>query len=40
LIERRRDSGIFNVWSFRGADGETHHHLVVVKVGERLEVNE
>jgi len=31
--------GIFNVWSFRGADYGTDHHLVVVKVGEKLEVN-
>jgi hypothetical protein len=39
LIDWKWHSCIFDVWSFRGADCDTHHHLMVVKVGERLTVN-
>jgi hypothetical protein len=39
LTDWRWHLGIFDVWSFRGADCDTHHHLMVVKVGERLTVN-
>jgi hypothetical protein len=31
--------GIFDVQSFRGADCDTDHHLVVPKVRERLKVS-
>jgi hypothetical protein len=30
LIDWRWHSGIFDVWSFRGADCDIHHHLMVV----------
>jgi hypothetical protein len=40
LIDRRRHSGILDTCSFRGADGDTEHYVVVVKFGERLAVNE
>jgi hypothetical protein len=39
LIERRRHSGALDVQSFRAADCDTDHCLVVVKVRERLAVN-
>ena len=39
LIERRRQSSILDVRSFRGADCDTDHYLVVAKVRERLAVN-
>ena len=36
LIDRRRQSSILDVRSFRGADCDTDHYLVVAKVRERL----
>jgi hypothetical protein len=36
LIDRRPHSSILDVWSFRGADCDTDHYLVVAKVRERL----
>jgi hypothetical protein len=39
LIDRRWHSSIFDVRSFRGADCDTDHYLVVAKVRERLAVN-
>jgi len=39
LIYWRWPSGIFDIWSFKGADCDTHHHLMVVKAGERLAIN-
>jgi hypothetical protein len=36
LIDRRRHSSILDVRSFRGADCDTDHYLVVAKVRERL----
>ena len=38
LIDRRRHSSIIDVRSFRGADCDTDHYLVVAKVRERLAV--
>ena len=38
LIDRRRHSSILDVGSFRGADCETDHYLVVAKLRERLAV--
>ena len=38
LIDRRRQSSIIDVRSFRGADCDTDHYLVVAKVRERLAV--
>jgi endonuclease/exonuclease/phosphatase family metal-dependent hydrolase len=38
-IDRRWHSSIVNVRSFRGADCDTDHHLVVAKVRERLAVS-
>ena len=38
LIDRRWHSSILDVRSFRGADCETDHYLVVAKVRERLAV--
>ena len=38
LIDRRRHSSIIDVRSFRGADCDTDHCLVVAKVRERLAV--
>jgi len=38
LIDRRWHSSILDVRSFRGADCDTHHYLVVAKVRERLAV--
>ena len=38
LIDRRWHSSILDVRSFRGADGDTDHYLVVAKVRERLAV--
>jgi hypothetical protein len=40
LIDRRRHSSILDVRSFRGADCDTDHCLVVAKVRERLVVRE
>ncbi len=39
LIDRRRQSSILHVHSFRGADCDTDHYLVVAKVRERLAVS-
>ena len=39
LIDRRRQSSILHVRSFRGADCDTDHYLVVAKVRERLAVS-
>ena len=39
LIYRRRQSSILDVRSYRGADCDTDHYLVVVKVRERLAVS-
>jgi hypothetical protein len=36
LIDRRRQSNILDVQSFRGADCDTDYYLVVAKVRERL----
>ena len=38
LIDRRSHSSIIDVRSFRGADCDTDHYLVVAKVRERLAV--
>jgi exonuclease III len=39
LIDRRRHSSILDVRSFRGAECDTDHYLVVAKVRERLAVS-
>jgi endonuclease/exonuclease/phosphatase family metal-dependent hydrolase len=39
LIDRRRHSSILDVRSFRGADCDTGHYLVVAKVREKLAVS-
>jgi endonuclease/exonuclease/phosphatase family metal-dependent hydrolase len=39
LVDRRRHSNVLDVRSFRAADCDTDHYLVVAKVGERLVVN-
>ena len=39
LIDRRRQSSILYVRSFRGADCDTDHYLAVAKVRERLGVS-
>jgi hypothetical protein len=39
LIDRRQNSSILDVQSFRGADCETDHYLVVAKVKEKLAVS-
>jgi hypothetical protein len=39
LVERRRHSSVLDAQSFRAADCDTDHYLVVGKVKERLAVN-
>jgi hypothetical protein len=39
LIGRRRHSSILDVRTFRGADCDSDHYLVVAKVSERLSVS-
>jgi hypothetical protein len=39
LVDRRRHLNVLDVRSFRAADCDADHYLVVVKVGERLAVN-
>jgi hypothetical protein len=39
VIDRRRHSNLLDVLSFRAADCDSDHYLVVVKVRERLAVN-
>jgi len=38
LIDRRWHSNVLDVRSFRGADCDTDHYLVIAKVKERLAV--
>ena len=38
LIDRRWHSSVLDVRSFRGADFDTDHYLVIAKVRERLAV--
>ena len=38
MIDRRRHSGTLDVQSFRGADCDPDHYLVVAKLRERLAV--
>jgi hypothetical protein len=39
LIDRRRHSSVLDDRSFRAADCDTDHYLVVAKIKERLAVN-
>jgi hypothetical protein len=39
LVDRRRHSNVLDVRSFRTADCDGDHYLVVAKVRERLSVN-
>ena len=39
MIDRRRQSSILDVRSFRGADCDTDHYLMIAKVRERLVVS-
>jgi hypothetical protein len=39
LIDRRKHSSVLHVRSFRAADYDTDHYLVVVKIRERIAVN-
>jgi hypothetical protein len=39
LVDRRRNSSVIYVRSFKRADCDTNHYLVVAKVGERLAVS-
>jgi endonuclease/exonuclease/phosphatase family metal-dependent hydrolase len=39
LVDRRRHSSVIDVRSFRAADFDTDHYLVVAKVKERPAVN-
>jgi hypothetical protein len=39
LIDKRRHSNILDVLSFRGADCDTDHYLVVAKLRERISVS-
>jgi endonuclease/exonuclease/phosphatase family metal-dependent hydrolase len=38
-IDKRRHSGVLDVPSFRAADCDTDHYLVVAKITERIAVN-
>jgi hypothetical protein len=38
-VNRRRNSSVLDVWSFRAADCDIGHYLVVAKVREILAVN-
>jgi hypothetical protein len=39
ILDRRRHSSILYVRSFRGADCDTDHYLVLAKIRERLAVS-
>jgi hypothetical protein len=39
LLDKRRHSNILDVRSFRGADCDTDHYLVVAKLRERISVS-
>jgi hypothetical protein len=39
LIDKRRHSNVLDVRSFRGADCDTDHCLVVAKLRERISVS-
>jgi hypothetical protein len=39
LVDRRKTSNVLDVQSFRAADCDNDHYLVVAKVRERLPVN-
>jgi hypothetical protein len=39
LLDRRRHSSVLDVRSFRAADCDTAHYLVVAKIRERIAVN-
>jgi hypothetical protein len=39
LVDRRRHSNVLDVRSFRAADCDNDHYLVVAKIRERLAVN-
>jgi hypothetical protein len=39
LIDKRQHSNILDVWSFRGADCDTDHCLVVAKLRVRISVS-
>jgi hypothetical protein len=39
LLRRKRHSSIFDVLSFRGADDDADHYLIVAEVRERLAVS-
>jgi hypothetical protein len=39
LVDRRRHSNVLDVRSFRAADCDSDHYLMVAKVGKRLAVN-
>jgi endonuclease/exonuclease/phosphatase family metal-dependent hydrolase len=39
LVDRRRQSSILDVRSFRGADCDTDHYLVAAKLPDRLSVS-
>jgi hypothetical protein len=39
LIDKRRHSNILDIQSFRGADSDTDHYLVVAKLRNRISVH-
>jgi hypothetical protein len=39
LVDRRRHSSVLDILSFRAAEQNTEHYLVVAKLRERLAVN-